>query len=184
MLTIHRLSLRCATAAICAVIAASAWAGGLPAKPVIKIENPGTKCVAPAEEMRRNHMELLKHQRNLTMREGVRGQANAASLNACVECHASKTNNSVLGSDEHFCQSCHSYAAVKLDCWDCHQPKANPNLHGESPPRMMKFRASTDTIPLPASPLKGEEANSLPFKGKEANSLPFKGRVGEGMGYV
>ncbi|MDP2752629.1 MAG: nucleotidyltransferase domain-containing protein [Rhodocyclaceae bacterium] len=69
---------------------------------------------------------------------------------------------------------------------------------------MMKLRASTDPIPLPASPLKGEglnslplqgeetnslpfkgeETNSLPFKGEETNSLPFKGRVGEGMGYV
>ena len=28
----------------------------------------------------------------------------------------------VLGKDG-FCQSCHEYAAVKLDCWDCHQPK-------------------------------------------------------------
>jgi hypothetical protein len=29
----------------------------------------------------------------------------------------------VLGKDG-FCQECHAYAAVKLDCWDCHQPKA------------------------------------------------------------
>ncbi|MDP2751321.1 MAG: hypothetical protein Q8O31_01750 [Rhodocyclaceae bacterium] len=58
----------------------------------------------------------------------------------------------------------------------------------------MKLRAFTATIPLPASPLKGEEINSLPFqgeetnslplKGEETNSLPFKGRGGEGMGYV
>jgi hypothetical protein len=37
-------------------------------------------------------------------------------------------------------------------------------------------------IPLPASPLKGEEHLSLPFKGDEHLSLPFKGRVGVGMG--
>lgn len=123
MFPLNRSTLRVVVTASLAVIAASAWAGSSP-KPVIKIENPGTQCVAPAEEMRRNHMDKLKHQRNLTMRQGVRGQAHAASLNACVDCHASKTDHSVVGSDEHFCQSCHSYAAVKLDCWDCHQPKS------------------------------------------------------------
>jgi hypothetical protein len=90
------------------------------AKPVVKIENPG-QCIAPAEEMRRNHMEMLKHQRDRTMRQGIRGEK--ASLNECINCHASKATGSVTGHDG-FCQSCHTYAAVKLDCWDCHQPKA------------------------------------------------------------
>jgi len=89
-------------------------------KPTIKIENPG-QCIAPAEEMRRNHMEMLKHQRDRTLRHGIRGEK--ASLNECISCHASKATGSVLGKDG-FCQECHSYAAVKLDCWDCHQPKA------------------------------------------------------------
>jgi hypothetical protein len=86
------------------------------------IANPDTQCVAPAEEMRRNHMEMLKHQRNLTLRQGIRG--NKVSLNGCIACHASKQTGSVTGSDNAFCQTCHAYAAVKLDCWDCHQPKA------------------------------------------------------------
>lgn len=90
-------------------------------KPVIKIAAEG-KCIAPTEEMRRNHMDMLKHQRNRTLREGIRGEK--ASLNACIECHASKTTGSVIGHDDGFCQNCHAYAAVKLDCWDCHQPKA------------------------------------------------------------
>lgn len=94
-------------------------AAGAP-KPVAKIENPG-QCVAPAEEMRRNHMDMLKHQRDRTMRQGIRGEK--ASLNGCIDCHASKATGTVLGKDG-FCQECHSYAAVKLDCWDCHQPKA------------------------------------------------------------
>ena len=99
---------------------AFAGAAGVP-KPVVKIENPG-QCVAPAEEMRRNHMEMLKHQRDKTMRQGERGAK--VSLNGCIECHASKTVGSVLGAKDSFCESCHAYAAVKLDCWDCHQPKA------------------------------------------------------------
>lgn len=89
-------------------------------KPTITIENPG-ECIAPAEDMRRNHMEMLKHQRDRTLRQGIRGES--ASLNGCINCHASKTTGSVTGKGG-FCESCHSYAAIKLDCWDCHQPKA------------------------------------------------------------
>ena len=99
-------------------------------KPVVKIENPG-QCVAPAEEMRRNHMEMLKHQRDKTMRLGERGAK--VSLNGCIECHASKTGGSVLGAKDAFCESCHAYAAVKLDCWDCHQPKAGFKAAGVKP---------------------------------------------------
>ncbi len=89
-------------------------------KPTIKIETSG-QCIASTEEMRRDHMDMLKHVRDRTMRQGIRGEK--ASLNECINCHASKTTGSVLGKDG-FCQECHSYAAVKLDCWDCHQPKA------------------------------------------------------------
>ena len=98
--------------------------------PSMVIENPG-KCIAPAEEMRRNHMEMLKHQRDRTLRQGIRGEA--ASLNACIECHASKKTGSVLGSNDNFCQGCHAYAAVKLDCFECHQPKAGFKAAGARP---------------------------------------------------
>ncbi len=104
----------------CAGIPAWADQGRTP-KPVVTIENPG-KCIAPAEEMRRNHMEMLKHTRDRTLREGIRGEP--ASLNECVQCHASKKTGTVHGEGE-FCQSCHAYAAVKLDCFQCHQPKAS-----------------------------------------------------------
>ena len=104
--------------------------GGRTAKPVIEIANPG-KCIAPVEEMRRNHMEMLKHQRDRTLRQGIRGEP--ASLNACIECHASKKTGSVLGGNENFCQGCHTYAAVKLDCFECHQPKAGFKAAGVRP---------------------------------------------------
>ncbi len=111
--------------------AGTACAGeGVP-KPNIVIENKDGQCVAPPEEMRRNHMEMLKHQRKLTLREGVRGSK--VSLNGCIECHASKKTGSVIGSDDNFCQTCHAYAAVKLDCWDCHQPKAGHKATGAKP---------------------------------------------------
>jgi len=89
-------------------------------KPNVIIENPG-QCIAPTAEMRVNHMKMLNHSRDRTLRQGIRGEK--ASLNGCIECHASKTTGSVLGKDG-FCESCHTYAAVKVDCWQCHQPKA------------------------------------------------------------
>jgi len=54
-----------------------------------------------------------------TVHEGVRGGDQA--LNRCLECHASKTTGAAIGSPDAFCQSCHDYVGVKLDCFDCHQ---------------------------------------------------------------
>ena len=89
-------------------------------KPSIVIEK-GDKCVEDTAFMRKNHMKLLTHQRDETMHKGIRTEKH--SLQNCIDCHASSKNNSVLGSNENFCQSCHTYAAVKLDCWDCHASK-------------------------------------------------------------
>ena len=88
-------------------------------KPVIEIANPG-KCVEDTATMRREHPDLLLHQRDLTMHEGIRTKK--YSLKACVACHASKKTGSVLGKNG-FCQSCHEYAAVKIDCFSCHEPR-------------------------------------------------------------
>jgi hypothetical protein len=84
--------------------------------PVVKIER-GEACVAPVEEMRRNHMKMLFHQRDRTMREGIR--TTRFSLKGCVECHASEKTGSVVG-EEGFCSSCHEYASVRIDCFECH----------------------------------------------------------------
>ncbi len=84
--------------------------------PAIKIER-GEQCVAPAEEMRRDHMKMLLHQRDETMHRGIRTVKH--SLKGCVDCHASRDTGSVLGKDG-FCSSCHTYAAVSMDCFGCH----------------------------------------------------------------
>jgi hypothetical protein len=89
-------------------------------KPVVLIERPG-QCVEATEVMRRDHMKILAHQRDRTVREGVRTRAH--SLAGCVDCHASSKTGSVLGA-EGFCQSCHAYAGVRLDCFECHAAKA------------------------------------------------------------
>ena len=88
-------------------------------KPVIDIARPG-KCVEDTATMVREHPDLLKHQRDLTMHEGIRTRAH--SLKECVACHASTKTGSVLGAGG-FCQSCHEYASVKIDCFNCHASK-------------------------------------------------------------
>ncbi len=84
--------------------------------PTVKIEK-GEKCVEPTDEMRRNHMNMILHQRDETMRRGIRTTRH--SLKGCIECHASPTTHSVIGKDG-FCESCHTYAAVRIDCFECH----------------------------------------------------------------
>jgi hypothetical protein len=108
---------RIAAALVAALLAAAVLADtGRVAQPVIRIEK-GEACVAPVEEMRRNHMKMLFHQRDRTMREGIR--TTRFSLKGCVECHASTQTGSVLG-EEGFCSSCHAYASVRIDCFECH----------------------------------------------------------------
>lgn len=91
-------------------------AGRVP-EPVIA-QGKGTACVKSTEYMRRNHMKLLLQERYQEVHFGLRNKNN--SLENCVNCHASRKNDSVLGTNQNFCQSCHSYAAVKIDCFQCH----------------------------------------------------------------
>ncbi|WP_372523700.1 hypothetical protein [Sulfuricaulis sp.] len=95
--------------------------------PVVKIYK-GDKCVEPTEEMRRNHMKKILHQRDETMHKGIRTQK--YSLKNCVDCHADPKTNSVLGKDG-FCESCHVYASVSIDCFSCHS--AAPEKNGQPP---------------------------------------------------
>ena len=42
--------------------------------------------------------------------------------------HASETTGSVAAAKDDFCVSCHSYAAVKIDCFDCHSTKPQGSI--------------------------------------------------------
>lgn len=108
-------------------------------------ESSGEKCVLPAAEMRRRHPDLLKHDRIQTLREGLRAQADAStgamkpldgSLKECVNCHAIKLEDKYvrIDNDDHFCVSCHKYAAVSIDCFQCHRdiPEGSGNFHALS----------------------------------------------------
>jgi len=110
-------------------VSAAATAGRTP-KPVVEAARGG-QCVENPAFMRRNHMQLLKHQRSDTLRGGVR--TGKYSLKECIACHASQTTNSVSASADNFCQSCHRYAAVSLDCFGCHASKPGPSAPGAVP---------------------------------------------------
>lgn len=90
--------------------------------PAVAPAASGTQCVVDPAVMRRTHMQLLKHQRDRTVRVGDR--SSPVSLKACVDCHASPVTHSVAAAPTDFCQSCHSYAAVKIDCFECHSSHA------------------------------------------------------------
>ncbi len=80
------------------------------------------KCVRDTEFMRRNHMNLLKHKRDITMYKGIRSKHN--SLQNCINCHVTKDDAGKaikVSNSKHFCASCHEYVAVKLDCFECHR---------------------------------------------------------------
>lgn len=122
-----------ALAAIFAAALAPAFADDAPSRtpmPVIP-RGKGDHCVRDNAFMRRYHMVMLKAQRDDTVHEGERG--GDFSIKACVTCHA------VNGSDgqpvgysdpKHFCRSCHAYASVSIDCFECHSSK--PSLKAKA----------------------------------------------------
>jgi len=79
------------------------------------------ECIQPVGEMRRNHMNYIMHQRDITMHQGIRTETN--SLSGCIDCHVEKNSDGEIAdfkSEQHFCTSCHEHAAVKIDCFQCH----------------------------------------------------------------
>ena len=61
------------------------------------------KCIHAEDEMRRNHMNYILHERDETMHEGVRNEP--GSLVACIDCHVEpNAQGEIAGidSNEHF----------------------------------------------------------------------------------
>ncbi len=111
-----------------------------PAAAEVPLPNPakaykGKQCVEPVETMRRYHMDYLMHQRDETVQQGIRGKK--YSLTKCIECHATKAAG-VGGKDaprtiEPFCANCHKYAAVTIDCFQCHTTSPPTKAKAENP---------------------------------------------------
>ncbi len=117
-----------AVAAVWAAVAAPAAAEGRVPLPVLAA-GKGDKCVEPTDIMRRYHMEYLKHQRDETVHGGIRGAKH--SLVDCIECHAvPDTAANGVRTIRPFCDQCHEYAAVTMDCFGCHTPKAADATEG------------------------------------------------------
>jgi len=127
---IAALALALATLGPAAATAADGATSRVP-MPAVAISAPG-RCVEDTQFMRRNHMELLKHHRDRTVHEGVRTTQH--SLANCVTCHASRETGRVTGASDAFCESCHRYAAVKLDCFECHSDRAAAGVAANTVP--------------------------------------------------
>ena len=96
------------------------------------------KCIHPEDEMRRNHMNYILHERDETMHEGVRNEP--GSLAACIDCHVEPDNKGEIAgvdSNEHFCNGCHEYASVQIDCFQC---------HADRPQKFIKRSSHTSSI--------------------------------------
>ena len=82
----------------------------------------GDQCVEDPEWMRSHHYETILDQRDKTVLQGVRTKQH--SLKNCIECHITSNTKGQYArysnKEEHFCATCHTYAAVKIDCFDCH----------------------------------------------------------------
>jgi hypothetical protein len=78
-------------------------------------------CVEDTEVMRRQHFELIQHQRDVTVYSGIRSTKH--SLSGCVSCHVVHRPDGEpvpIHDDGQFCEACHAYAAVDMNCFDCH----------------------------------------------------------------
>lgn len=81
----------------------------------------GERCVEPNDVMRREHMKFLLHQRGETVHEGIRGSK--YSLVGCIDCHAQTNADGApipVNAEGQFCESCHRFAGVEVDCFGCH----------------------------------------------------------------
>tara|TARA_R110002096_G_scaffold83839_4_gene194057 strand:- start:2178 stop:2669 length:492 start_codon:yes stop_codon:yes gene_type:complete len=82
----------------------------------------GDQCVEDPVWMRTNHFETVLHQRDETVLHGIRTEKH--SLKNCIDCHITPNAKGEYArysnSEEHFCASCHTYAAVNIDCFQCH----------------------------------------------------------------
>jgi cytochrome c len=93
-------------------------------KPEVSLDTPEIqeldvkKCIEDTEYMRANHMHLLSDWRIAVVREGQRiyvatdeQEYEMCMQETCLHCHSNK---------EEFCDVCHNYAGVELNCWECH----------------------------------------------------------------
>lgn len=93
--------------------------------PKLQLPTNEKRCVESRELMRQQHVALLLQWRDAVVREGrnryvaSNGREYRISLTGtCLGCHINASA---------FCDRCHAYVGVSLDCWSCHvRPSENP----------------------------------------------------------
>lgn len=132
--------------------------GRIPGLEIPKAKGPFSEaqpCVEPLDVIRSQHGSLLKQQRDATMRLGIRTEKH--SFVGCIDCHVTPDeagNYPSIKTPEHFCNSCHTYAAVHVDCFDCHATKPNVS---ESP---LASQEKIDNLGLTVSQLLDPHASN------------------------
>ncbi|MCI4680334.1 hypothetical protein K9U39_10350 [Rhodoblastus acidophilus] len=104
----------------------AAWADEAAGRTPVPHPPPGKgeHCVMPTEFMRRNHMKMMYAHRQNVVVDGIR--TTKFNIEGCVNCHAVKGPDGQpvsFDNPKHFCRSCHTYAAVQIDCFECHNSK-------------------------------------------------------------
>ncbi len=97
--------------------------------------NEETICVEPVDIMRKEHFEFLLGHRDETVVHGIR--TTQYSLNNCIDCHITPNIEGEYArySDEtHFCASCHQFAAVNIDCFQCHADRPEEAIRNSLSP--------------------------------------------------
>lgn len=130
-MSLRRYAIAMGAVALASLVGLSAATGDVPYPDIPR--GQGETCVEDTEFMRRNHMSLLMHQRDDTMRKGIRSEQH--SLKECLDCHAVPGSDSIpvtVDDPKHFCRSCHDYAAVKIDCFQCHASRPEQEVVAEA----------------------------------------------------
>ena len=136
----------------------------LPADSLEQMRADGMQCVEPTDIMRKQHMQFLLHQRDLTMRQGIRTEQH--SLNQCVECHVQKNNQGEfipINAPEQFCAACHTFTSVSIDCFDCHA--TTPDLPQSAKGLIQRALGQLIAQELTGSPLKRSGDSERKFIG-------------------
>lgn len=99
----------------------------------------GDRCVEPTDVMRRRHMQFLLDQRDLTVHEGIRTERHR--LVNCIGCHVQPRPGGGYPRHtdaDHFCESCHRFSSVSMDCFQCHADRPSEAYTARAVDKIMK----------------------------------------------